>query len=179
MKEDIEDGMKGMKIALLTPTFYGWSGIDGCVKLQAERLAKHNDVWVYALEGEDIKKIKPKGYNIHYIGIFKSNLMKRIYRLFFAHFFNLFIEDLVADRDIVISHFYPMDVIAVKAKRKYGCYHIHWWYGICDVWDGSLINWIYIKLFIKEARKWISQCDQMISISNFLMKEYKRQICTI
>ena len=71
--------MKNKRIAILTPTYFLWSGIDQVVKYQVEKLCKNNDVCVYALEGD----IKPTKYNIVYFGNFKSDLMKRIYRLFF------------------------------------------------------------------------------------------------
>ena len=69
-----------MKVAILTPTFNHYSGIDRVVQLQAEEYAKKgNEVTVIALEA----KIKPKNYKVEILGMPKSTLLQRLYRLFF------------------------------------------------------------------------------------------------
>ena len=114
------------RIAILTPTFYEWSGIDKVAKQQAEELSKDNDVRVFALEGN----IKNRNYGIFYFGSFKSDLMKRVYRLFYPLFVrNRHDHYILFDREIVISHNYPMDVIASRAKKYFGCKYIAWHHG--------------------------------------------------
>ena len=114
------------RIAILTPTYYQWSGIDKVAKYQAEELSKNNDVKVFALEGN----IKNGNYDIVYFGSFKSDLMKRIYRLFYAFFRrNRHDHYTLFDRQIVISHNYPMGVLASRAKKDFGCKYIAWHHG--------------------------------------------------
>ena len=114
------------RIAILTPTYYDWSGIDKVAKRQAEKLSKDDDVKVFALEGN----IKNGSYDIIYFGSFKSDFMKRIYRLFYPLFRrNRHDHYALFDREIVISHNYPMDVIASRAKKVFGCKYIAWCHG--------------------------------------------------
>jgi len=126
MMKSIYD-IKNKKIAILTPTYFLWSGIDNVAKYQAEKLCKKNDVCIYAFEGD----IKPTKYRIVYFGHYKSDLMKRIYRLFFIFFTNArkYYQHL-ADKDIIISHNYPMDSIAARAKKEFGCKYIAWFHGL-------------------------------------------------
>ena len=69
-----------MKIAILTPTFSHFSGIDRVVELQAiEYSKKHHQVTVFAFEST----IKPKGFKLEVLGMPKSMFLQRIYRLLF------------------------------------------------------------------------------------------------
>lgn len=118
--------MKNKKIAILTPTYYYWSGIDQVAKSHAEKLCKNNDVTVFALEGD----IKPTKYDIVYFGNYKSDIMKRIYRLFYMFFRrNRHDHYCLFNREVVISHNYPMDVLAVRARKAFGCKYIAWFHG--------------------------------------------------
>jgi len=73
-----------MKIAILTPTFNYYSGIDRVVQQQAEEHSrKGNKVTVIALEAN----IKPRNYKVISLGMPKNPTLQRIYRLFF--FLNL------------------------------------------------------------------------------------------
>ena len=68
------------KIALLTPTFSHYSGIDRVVEQQAvEYSKKGNEVTVFALEAD----IKPKGFGLIVLGMPKNLFLQRLYRLFF------------------------------------------------------------------------------------------------
>lgn len=63
--------MAKQKIAILTPTFSYYSGIDRVVELQATDYAKrHHKVTVFALEST----IKPKGYKMGRIWRFNLGL---------------------------------------------------------------------------------------------------------
>ena len=69
-----------MKIAILTPTFSYYSGIDRVVESQAIEYAKKGDkVTVFALEAE----IKPKSFSLEILGMPKRLFMQRVYRLLF------------------------------------------------------------------------------------------------
>src|SRR3990167_5537920 len=98
-----------MKIAILTPTFSHYSGIDRVAEQQASEYSKKvNKVTVFALEAD----IKPKNF------------------------------------DIVISHFYPMNLIASKAKKKYGIKYVYHNHGIgYSELFGNIFEKAYIKLF--------------------------------
>ena len=69
-----------MKIAILTPTFSHYSGIDRVVQQQAlDYSRKGHEVAVFALEGD----IKPKNFSLNLLGMPKSLFLQRLYRLFF------------------------------------------------------------------------------------------------
>ena len=69
-----------MKIAILTPTFSYYSGMDRVVQLQAEEYAKKgNEVTVVALESS----LRPKNYKVETLGMPKNLFWQRFYRLFF------------------------------------------------------------------------------------------------
>ena len=106
-----------MKIAILTPTFSHYSGIDRVVELQAEEYAKKkNQVTVFALQSE----IKPKGFKVEVLGMPKNLFLQRVYRLLF--FLDLrkinYAAEKLKDFDLAISHFYPMNLIASSAKKN-------------------------------------------------------------
>ena len=72
--------MQKQKIAILTPTFSHFSGIDRVVEQQAKELSgKGNKVVVFALEADII----PKNYRVVVLGMPKNHLLQRIYRLLF------------------------------------------------------------------------------------------------
>ena len=117
-----------MRVAILTPTFNYHSGIDRVAQLQAEDYAtKGNKVTILTLEA----KIKPKKYIVFALGMPKNYFWQRLYRLFF------FLDSKKMDYykklknyDIVISHFYPMNWLAYKAKKRYDIKYIYWDHGI-------------------------------------------------
>src|SRR3989344_6081017 len=117
-----------MKIAILTPTFNYYSGIDRVVEQQAEDYAKKgNKVTVITLEAN----IKPNSYKVVSLGMPKNPTLQRLYRLFFF----LDIKKInyykkLKDYDRVISHFYPMNWLAYKAKKHYKIKYVYWDHGI-------------------------------------------------
>src|SRR3989338_1938877 len=159
-----------MKIAILTPTFNHYSGIDRVVQLQAEDYAKRgHKVTVIALEA----KIKPKNYRVIELGMPKNPLTQRLYRLFFfldskkiGFYKNL------KDYDAVISHFYPMNWMAYKAKKHYKIKYIYWNHGIntTGLLDGNLQR-IYMKLFLIFNNITIKNIDEAYSASKYLSNE--------
>ena len=70
-----------MRIAILTPTLYEFSGIDREVELQAKRYIQHGDfVSIFTLDAT----ITIEGVSIINIGMPKTLFWQRVYRLFFS-----------------------------------------------------------------------------------------------
>src|SRR3989338_8132179 len=100
-----------MKIAILTPTFYHFSGIDRVAEQQAkDYVSKGHNVVIFTLDST----IKPQGFKLEVLGMPKSLLLQRLYRLlFFVDFIKINkAAEKLKDFDMVISHFYPMNWIA-------------------------------------------------------------------
>jgi len=133
-----------MNIAILTPTFNYYSGIDRVVQLQAEdQVKKGNRVTVIALEAQ----INPKNYKVIQLGMPKNQTLQRLYRLFFfldnkkmGYYKNL------KNYDMVISHFYPMNWLAYKAKNHYKIRYIYFNHGINTT---GLLNNIWQKFYME------------------------------
>lgn len=166
--------MKGRRIAILTPTFSYYSGIDRVAKQQTEDYAREgNKVTVFALEAE----IKPKGYKIEILGMPKSLFLQRLYRLFFFMDFkkvNNAVERL-KNYDIVISHFYPMNLIASKAKKKYNVKYIYYNHGIGYSESFNILERAYMMLFNFFNKLSLKNVDEIISISKFMQSELKKE----
>lgn len=156
-----------MKIAILTPTFNYYSGIDRVVQQQAEDYAKKgNKVSVIALAAN----IKPKNYNIIELGMPKSQFLQRLCRLFFfLDFKKMRCYKNLKDYDIVISHFYPMNWLAYKAKKEYKLKYIYWDHGIntTGLLD-SFIQKLYMKTFSFFNNLTLKNIDEAYSVSKYL-----------
>ncbi len=163
-----------MKIAILTPTFNYHSGIDRVVEHQAEDYAKNgNDVTVIAFEA----KIKPKGYKVIELGVPENLFFQRLYRLFFfLDFKKMNYHKNLKNYDIVISHFYPMNLLAYKAKKKYNIKYIYWDHGINTT--GLLDNFMqkaYMKLFLFFNNITLKNADEAYSVSKYLSNTLKKE----
>src|SRR3989338_4207951 len=163
-----------MKIAILTPTFNYYSGIDRVVEQQAEEYAKKgNKVTVIALEAG----IKPKNYKIISLGMPTNQFLQRLYRLFFfldnkkmGYYKNL------KNYDIVVSHFYPMNWLAYKAKKKFGIKYVYWDHGINTMGLlESFMQKLYMKLFLFLNNITIKNIDEAYSVSNYLSKTLEKE----
>src|SRR3989338_3470592 len=164
------DGEAKMKIAILTPTFHAYSGIDRVAQLQAEELAKKgHDVTVIALEAS----LKGENYKVVTLGMPKSAFWQRLYRLFF------FLDKkgmdayrLLKGYDKAIAHFYPMTIIACNAKKKYGLRYVYWDHGIntTGLLD-SFLQKFYMRLFRAFNNGSIQLVNQAYSVSKYLSDE--------
>ncbi|MBI2135292.1 glycosyltransferase family 4 protein [Candidatus Woesearchaeota archaeon] len=158
------------KIAILTPTFNHFSGIDRVVEQQAEEYArKGNDVTIIALEAD----IKPKNYKVIGLGMPKSQFFQRLYRLFFfldSKKMNCYKS--LKNYDMVISHFYPMNWLAYKAKKNYKIKYIYWNHGIntTGLLDTGLQR-LYMKLFLIFNNITLRNIDEAFSVSKYLSNE--------
>ena len=157
-----------MKIAILTPTFAEFSGIDRVVEIEAEDLSKEgNDVTIFCFKAN----IKTKYANVIEIGMPKIQFIERIYRLFF--FADLIKINSILIKlkgfDKVICHQYPMTILGSKAKKKYGLKYVYHNAGVAfpNLFSNPLEK-IYMILFNIFTNKSIKNVDEVISISNFL-----------
>lgn len=164
-----------MKIAILTPTFSHYSGIDRVVELQAQDYAKKgNKVAVFSLESG----IKPRNFRLEVLGMPKNLLLQRLYRLFFFLDFRKIknAAGKLKDYDMAISHFYPMNLIASCAKKKYGIKYVYYNHGIgYSYLFGNVFERIYMKLFAFLSRLSLKNVDSAVSISRFLKDELKKE----
>lgn len=164
-----------MKIAILTPTFSYYSGIDRVVQLQAEEYAKkRNQVTVFALEAD----LKPKGYKLEILGMPKSLFLQRLYRLFFSLDFIKFSKAVnkLKCYDIVISHQYPMNLVASTAKRYFGVKYTYYNHGVgYSKLFATPFEKMYMKLFGYLNKLSLNNADECISISKFMQSELKKE----
>ena len=164
-----------MKIAILTPTFHYFSGIDRVVELQAlDYSRKGNSVTVFTLEST----LKPKGFKLEVLGMPKNLLLQRLYRLLFVLDFKKTknaVEKL-KHYDMVISHFYPMNCIAYYAKKRYKVKYVYYNHGIgySELFN-SIFERLYMKLFALFNRLSLKNVDSAISISRFMQSELKKE----
>lgn len=165
-----------MKIAILTPTFSHYSGIDRVAELQAIDYAKKgNKVTVFALEST----IKPKRFRVEVLGMPQSLFLQRIYKLLFFLDFKKIknTADKLKDYDVVISHFYPMNWIAYYAKKKHNVKYVYYNHGIgYSELFGNIFERLYMKLFGFFNKLSLKNVDSAISISKFLQDELKKEI---
>lgn len=162
-----------MKIAILTPTFNYYSGIDRVVQQQAEDYAKKgHKVTVVALESQ----IKPKNYKVETLGMPKNAILQRLYRLFFfLDFKKVCYYKNLKNYDLVISHFYPMNWLAYFARKKYNIKYIYFNHGVNTT--GLLNNlWqkAYMKIFSFFTNITIKNIDEAYSVSKYLKDDLKR-----
>ena len=167
--------MVNRRIAILTPTFSHYSGIDRVAEQQAKDYVKQgNIVAVFALEGN----IKPQGFKLEILGMPKSLFLQRLYRLFF--FIDCSKVNKTArklrDYDMIISHQYPMNLIASKARKKYGIkytYHNHG-IGYSELFSNPFER-AYMKLFGYFNKLSLKNVDSAVSVSKFLQNELKKE----
>ena len=163
-----------MKIAILTPTFSKFSGIDRLVECEAEDYTKKGyEVTIFTFKGD----IKTKYAKVEYLKAPKNPTLERLYRLFF--FLDIpktkkYVKKL-KEFDIVLSHFYPLNCLAYYAKKKHGVKFIYHNAGIAFPSLFSGFERLYMRLFSYFNRKSIKNADECISISKFLQRELKKE----
>ena len=163
-----------MKVALLTPTFSAYSGIDRLVAQEAdEHLAQGDDVTIVALRATMKSRAR-----IVELGMPRSPTMERLYRLFFFLDFAKVRKAaaMLKGYDTVISFFYPMNLIASRAKKQYGIRYVYYNPGVADArLFSSIHEKVSIGLFRLFTRMSMRDADEIISISKFLCDELKRE----
>lgn len=164
-----------MKYSLLVPTCYAYSGIDQAVLKRAADLTRQgNDVEIVTFDGHsDLPNV-----SLFRIGLPRNLLLQRMYRLFFFFFKNKINPLLLRLRtaDVVESHFYPMSVIGLLAKKKLHKKFVYFDYGIPPAWTfSSPIEKIYISIFRFFSNTYARKADKIITISNYLAQEFQKQ----
>lgn len=159
-----------MKIAILTPTFSEFSGIDRVVEREAKDLHDNgHKVTIFCFRSH----IKTRYAKVVEIGVSKNSTIERIYRLFFfldSFKINKIVKELKGF-DKVICHQYPMTLIGSKAKKKYGLKYIYHDAGVAtpELFE-SFVEKTYMRMFRYFTNKSIKNADEVISISKFLQK---------
>lgn len=165
-----------MRVAILTPTLYSYSGIDRVVEQQSEELLRDkNLVEIFTFDA----KIFPKKVKVHVLGMPKSLFWQRVYRLFF--FIDLLkiykVTSILKKFDVIYSHQYPMNWLAFLSKLRFGNKYVYYDYGIAYPWlFPSLLERIYMSMFIFFNKVSLLNVDEAISISKFLRDELYRQV---
>lgn len=173
-----------MRIALLTPTYAPFSGIDRMVEQHAKKYIKLGwQVTIITLSTTimvlSTETLSSPEITIVNIGMPKSPLMQRIYRLLF------FLDKakinkygtMLKDYDYIVSYFYPMDLIAINAKHKNPLVS----YLYCDPGVAgpetfsSFIEKTYMRVFRWLSNRTSKQADGIIHISKYLAEEYYKQ----
>lgn len=164
-----------MKIAILTPTFSHFSGIDRVVESQAlDYSKKGHRVTVFSLEAA----IKPKGFKLEVLGMPKSLFLQRLYRLLFLLDFKKIknAAEKLKNYDIVISHFYPMNWIAYHAKKRYNVKYEYYNHGVgYSKLFGNVFERLYMRLFSFLNKLSLKNVDSAVSVSKFLQSELKKE----
>lgn len=164
-----------MKIAILTPTFFEYSGIDRVAEQQAIDYSKKvNEVTVFTFQSS----IKPRGYRVIEMGMPKSLFWQRIYRLLF--FLDIMrigkYAKMLGGYDMAVSHMYPMNLIAKKAKKLYNVRYVFHNHGIgYPKLFSTLPERLYMRLFIFFTGISLNNVDEAVSISSFMQNELKRE----
>jgi len=167
---------KNLKIAILTPTFYEYSGIDRLVENEAEELKKdNNEVTIFTFSAT----IRTKNAMVIRLGMPKTQTLERIYRLFFFLDIPKLIKYTRALRsyDIVISHFYPLNILPCQAK--FFRHKFKYIYHNAGVVHPELFQRfserLYLRLFRFLNNLTIKNADEIISISKYLSEELKKE----
>ena len=163
------------RIALLAPTFSRFSGIDRVVEEQARRLvARGETVEIFTFEAD---MQPPEGANLHVLGMPKSLLWQRIYRLLLPLDFikNSRISALLRDFDAIYSHQYPMNWLAYLAKIRFAVKYIYYDYGVTPPEAfATFSERTYIRIFNSLAARTAAKANSAISISRYLHDELKK-----
>jgi len=165
-----------MKIAILTPTFFKFSGPDRVVENEAEEyIKKGHEVTVITFKGD----IKPKGYRVRVLGMPSNSTLERLYRLFmFVDFLKVIeVSKELQEYDEVISFLYPMTIFATTANKYYGIKYTYYNVGVAypEIF-GSLYERLYMRLFNFFTNFTVKNADNAISISDFLRKQLKKEV---
>lgn len=165
-----------MKIAILAPTFFTYSGIDRVVEQQALRFARDgNNVSIFTLRANIVPS---PNIALHVLGMPNNLLLQRIYRLLFPFDFIKAIRWVpqLKGFDCIYSHQYPMNWLAYLAKRRYSILYIYYNHGYPPLKTfPNLVEHTYMKLITIFANWTIKRADKAISVSQYLRQELKRE----
>ena len=165
-----------MKIALLTPTFFQYSGIDRVVKQQAAEFAQGGDtVTIFTFEA-DLES--PQNVELQLLGTPRNSFWQRVYRLSFPLDIVKTVKWLpkLKNFDIVYSHQYPMNWLAYLAKRFYRIRYIYYNHGIASpVTFSNVIEGIYMRILSRLTNWTARRADGAISVSQHLQQQLEQE----
>jgi 1,2-diacylglycerol 3-alpha-glucosyltransferase len=163
-----------MKIAILSPVFWSFDGISRVVEDQATKLSQQNNtVTIFTLA---VNMKPPPNVKLQILGMPRSSLGQRIYRLLFPLDFIRAIKWVpkLKGFEAIYCHQYPMTWLAYLAKRLYGVKYIYYNHGITPPWTFfSFIERAYIRLISPLAIWTIRKADRAISVSQYLQQQLK------
>jgi len=164
-----------MKVAILTPTFYKYSGPDRVAENEAKEYAdKGDEVVVFTFKGD----IKPDQYKVVKLGMPSNATVERLYRLFF--FLDIYkvvkVSKMLQEFDEIVSFLYPMTILGSTAKKYRRKRYVYYNVGVAyPKLFGSVFEKTYMKLFNIFTNFSVRNADSAISISDFLRKELVRE----
>jgi glycosyltransferase involved in cell wall biosynthesis len=162
-----------MRIAILTPTFSGYSGPDRVVWNEADELCEKNEVTIFCFKAE---MNHPKAKIIQ-LGAPKNKTLERIYKLlFFLDFAKVNkIAKMLEGYDQIICFLYPMTIPASIARKRYGKHYTYYDVGIAyPRLFSSLAERAAMRMIGWLTKKTVKNADDAISISKFLSRELEK-----
>ena len=162
-----------MKIFILNRSFILSDGTSRVIRLQAEKYAKEGNEVIIIAEETD-KRMESKHYQIRKIESFSKNtVLARIQRFLFC------IGILERDRyrelkgaDLVISHFFDMNFLASKAKKKYKAKYRYHHHGSLQTFEfHTIIDRIHLKVIRFLVKRSLKNVDEIHSISRTAQTE--------
>jgi len=164
-----------MKIAILTPTYSQFSGIDKVVKVQARDFIKEkHDVTIFCFTSD----IKPeKKIKIVQMGAPSNPTLERVYRLFFfldRKKINKYTK-ILKDYDLIISHIYPMNWLGYYTKKRYGVKYIYHNHGVGITKEYSFSEKLYLYFFRFLTKLSVKNIDYSVAISKYLARCFKQE----
>lgn len=164
------------RIALLCPTFSGFSGIDRVVENQARTLVQKGDaVEIFCFEAD---MQPPAGVKLTILGMPESLSWQRVYRLLLPLYAirNSRMAARLKDFDIVYSHQYPMNWLASMAQTRYRLKYIYYDYGFTPpAAFATFTERMYMRFFNWMASRTAISADSSISISHYLHDELRKE----
>ena len=167
------DSTHSMKIALLIPTFSGFSGPDRVAWNEVDELSQNNEVTVFSFTAD----MKHPRARMKVLGSPKNKTVERLYKLlFFLALFKMFhLVWELRNYDRMIVFLYPMTLPAFLAKilfwRKYTYYDVGLAYpklfkSLPERWGMRFIG-LMTKITVRNA-------DAAVSISKFCSDELRK-----
>jgi len=165
--------MEKQRIAILVPNFVESDGGARVAKLQAEELsAEGKYVAVFAFAAD----MRPRGADLFILGMPKSLLWQRIYRLAFPLdvFKTIKWVRRLKNFDEVIVHLYPLTWLGLLAKKFYQIKYTFWYHGIMDPHFFPYFHErIYIRSQILLTKLTVVNVDRAVAVSKYIQKELK------
>lgn len=175
IKEILGDEAEKSKIAIFTTIFSKYHGVSRVVEQQAKELAEKGiDVTIFAFASD---LTPPKNVKLEIIGEPKNLVLGSIYRIIFPLDIIKVIKwtSRLKEFDLIINYQYALNWLAPFAKKFFGITCVFCNHG--DPYPNlhPLIVRNYLKIMIYIEKWTIKKYDYVISISEFLREELKKE----